>query len=62
MSDVMPGSKWFSTDMKEFVVISRFDKDDQKWVYYRTNEKENNVEYSCLLESFLSRFSPYKNG
>lgn len=58
MHDILPGSKWTASDMKQFIVIARFEKDDQVWIYYRTNDKENNTEYSCLIDSFLSRFTP----
>lgn len=51
-------SKWLSSDMKEFMVLSVTEINEETWVHYRSNFKEENTEHSCLIESFLSRFSP----
>jgi hypothetical protein len=57
LNDVKLGSKWISSDYKEFVVLGIVENSVGIWVYYRTNERENNKEYSCLIESFLHRFT-----
>jgi hypothetical protein len=57
LNDVKLGSKWISSDYKEFVVLGTVENGEGTWVYYRTNERENNTEHSCLIESFLHRFT-----
>jgi hypothetical protein len=57
IDDVKLGSKWTSSDYKEFIVLGVVEGSKETWVYYRTNKRENNVEYSCLKESFLHRFT-----
>lgn len=53
---VKQGTKWSSTDGKEFVVIHVIEKEDHTWVHYRENCRDEPREYSCYIESFLSRF------
>lgn len=63
IDEIRIGSKWVASDMQEFVIIATYiDPDKNKWIYYRSNDKKDNQGYSCLLESFLSRFNPYING
>jgi hypothetical protein len=57
-TNIKPGSRWLSSEMKEFIVISVPEVEGRVWVHYRTNFKEENTEHSCLIESFLSRFGP----
>jgi hypothetical protein len=57
IDDVKVGSKWISSDYKEFVVLGIFENPQGTWVHYRSNNRENNSEYSCLIESFKLRFS-----
>ena len=55
--EVKLGSRWSSSDHKEFIVLGTIKDDKGTWIHYRTNKRENNVEYSCLKESFLHRFT-----
>jgi hypothetical protein len=55
---VKVGSRWLSSDMKDFIILAVLDHGDDIWIHYRSNFKEENTEHSCLKESFLSRFSP----
>lgn len=49
------GSKWEGqTHRDAFRVIHTIELDGHTWVHYR--EESNDKEYSCYLESFLSRF------
>ena len=57
-ANVKVSSKWLSTDMKEFIVLSITEIEEDTWVHYRSNFKEENTEHSCLIDSFLIRFSP----
>lgn len=52
---VTEGSKWSSSDGKKFTVIHVVEQDGHTWVHYR-NESKEPKEYSCYLESFVSRF------
>ncbi len=59
---VQPGTLWGSADGKRFRVISVTEIEGHTWVYYRDNRgwsvSEDQIrEYSCYLESFLSRFT-----
>jgi len=56
MNQVKAGTRWSSTDGKEFVVIHVIEKEGHTWVHYRDNRKDEPREYSCYVESFLSRF------
>ena len=48
------GSRWKSTDYKDFVVEGVEKKDNQIWVYYTNGEQK----FSCLEPAFRVRFSP----
>jgi len=54
------GSRWSGGD-KHFRVLHVIDQDGHTWVHYRDEPKQNLLEpikeYSCYLESFLSRFN-----
>ena len=56
---VEPGSTWLSSDHKKFQVINTTEIDGNTWVYYRkyNSSPDECREYSCYLESFLTRFS-----
>ncbi len=57
MKDVTVGSRWWSGESKQFIVLDVVTIEDHTWVHYRTDDnKENPREYSCYLESFLQRF------
>ena len=57
---VKPGTLWSGTDSKKFRVIDLVDVDGITWVHYRSEVKgwdqTSAREYSCYLESFVSRF------
>lgn len=59
---VKAGTLWGSTD-KNFRVISVTEIDGHTWVYYREDfgfktPTTECKEYSCYLESFVTRFRP----
>ncbi len=59
---VTTGSVWGTSDGKRFRVISVTDIEGHTWVYYRQDfgyakSVSECKEYSCYLESFVSRFS-----
>lgn len=52
------GSRWGSSNGKEFVVINVVTTvDGHEWVYYRDALGDPPREYSCYTESFLSRLT-----
>ena len=57
---VKSGSLWASTDSKKFRVIDVADVDGHTWVHYKNEvqgwDQSSANEYSCYLESFVSRF------
>jgi hypothetical protein len=58
---VKEGSRWVGTGSEDkFHVIHLVELNGHTWVHYiRENAPEgSNREYSCYLESFLSRFRP----
>jgi hypothetical protein len=59
-TQVKAGSVWGSND-KKFMVIHVVELDGHTWVHYRENLHNKATsdckEYSCYLESFLSRFN-----
>jgi hypothetical protein len=55
---IKEGSKWGSSDGKEFIVIHVIEKEGHTWIHYRDNSKSEPREYSCYEESFLVRFRP----
>jgi hypothetical protein len=55
------GSVWWAGTREKFRVIHIVEQNNEIWVHYR-NEPRGLVlepvrEYSCLVESFLSRFT-----
>jgi hypothetical protein len=58
--EIKNGSKWFSSNQKVFVVISTATIEGKDWVYYRAEQPVDHLpsEFSCYVESFLSRFTP----
>lgn len=63
MTEVKPGSRWWSQGRDFYHVIDIVNIEGQVWVHYRKDYPihEDNAEFSCHLESFLSRFTPYEN-
>ena len=58
---VKEGSKWTgASDNIKFHVIHVIEIDGHTWVHYIKDNapEDSNREYSCYLESFLSRFRP----
>lgn len=57
---VKAGELWGDSNNKNFRVIHVVEVDGHTWVHYREDKgfkvSENNREYSCYIESFLSRF------
>jgi hypothetical protein len=60
---VKSGSKWVGNGNEKFHVLDVIELEGHTWVHYiKENAPENAVrEYSCYLESFLSRFREYTN-
>lgn len=60
---VVPNTKWISRngDAKVFVVLHVVELDGKNWVHYRDEECPSCHEFSCYLESFLSRFNRLEN-
>jgi hypothetical protein len=56
---IKEGSKWSGSNGRKFHVIHVVELDGHTWVHYIDEQaKENeNREYSCYIESFLSRFT-----
>ena len=57
---IKEGSRWDGGNGKTFRVIQIVEVEGQTWIHYindRLSENENR-EYSCYQESFLSRFRP----
>lgn len=55
---VEPGSVWVSINGKTFIVTDLTETEENTWVFY----KDQLRQYSCYLESFLSRFTKLSNG
>lgn len=57
---VKEGSKWSGSNGQKFHVIHIVELEGHTWVHYiRDNSPEDSIrEYSCYIESFLSRFNP----
>lgn len=54
---VKESTVWSSIDGKRFVVINVVDVEDHTWVHYRLEGSQDPPkEYSCYIESFVSRF------
>jgi len=56
MNIVKEGSCWWGGDSKKFIVLAVIEQEGNTWVHYRDDGNESPKEYSCYLESFLSRF------
>lgn len=57
MNKVTVGSRWWGGGDDQFVVIAVIEQEGHTWVHYRDNSgNAPSKEYSCYLESFLSRF------
>lgn len=54
---IKEGSKWSGSDGKVFHVISVIELEGNTWVHYILENAKEPREYSCYLESFLSRFT-----
>lgn len=51
------GSRWSGNDRDVFHVLSTIEIDGKVWVHYiKENTLQEPREYSCYVESFLSRF------
>lgn len=57
--DIKNGTRWHGNDGRVFVVINTTNLDGKDWVYYRTEKPVDHLpkEFSCYLESFLTRFT-----
>lgn len=60
---VKEGSLWEGSNSQKFRVIHVIDIHDHTWVHYRKDkvvidpeDPDNSKEYSCYLESFITRF------
>ncbi len=51
------GSRWSSYDGNTFHVLAVVELEGKTWIHYVKEKTENPQEYSCYLESFLSRFT-----
>ena len=60
---VKTGSKWSSVTGQEFRVLDVIEIDSHTWVHYiKEHALEDDIrEYSCYIESFLSRFKQQPN-
>lgn len=62
MISVDEGSLWRTSEDKRFRVLKVIKIEDNVWVHYREESKKPKskttlLEYSCYIESFLSRFN-----
>jgi hypothetical protein len=57
------GSRWLSNDGQKFRVCSTIEIDGNIWVHYIKEDARDTKtrEYSCYLESFLTRFRETAN-
>lgn len=58
---VKEGSRWTGTSGSDtYHVIHVIELDGHTWVHYikETSPEHENREYSCYLESFITRFRP----
>lgn len=53
---VKVGTRWTAYNNKKFIILALIEEKDNLWVHYREDGVVNPKEYSCYLESFLSRF------
>lgn len=58
--EIKNGSRWSGSDGKVFHVLHVVELEGHTWVHYilETTNESVNREFSCYLESFLSRFTP----
>ena len=58
--EIKNGSKWSGSEGKTFIVINTTTIDGHDWVYYRLEQPVDDKpsEFSCYVESFVSRFTP----
>jgi hypothetical protein len=54
MQEVSTGEMWEAGFREYFRVIDVVDLENQTWVHYM--RLKDNLEYSCLKESFIHRF------
>lgn len=59
MKTIKDGSKWLSSEHKEFYVLNTVELEGNLWVHYKS--VKDGTEYSCYAESFLLRFSEAVN-
>lgn len=52
---IAEGSIWESVNSDKFRILHVITLEGRTWVHYYSVKQD--VEYSCLLESFLERFS-----
>jgi hypothetical protein len=57
MNKLKLGSKWTASNGKKFRVLNLVEIDGNQWIHYIEDGKEDPREFSCFLESFLSRFT-----
>lgn len=57
--DVVPGSIWHGSKFEKFVVKSVTADAGDIWVTYELMGTKQS--FSCLVEAFQSRFTPYVN-
>ena len=55
MKKVKIGSKWWGSNNQHFVVTNISNDNTNTWIHYK--ELNSTKEFSCYLESFLSRFT-----
>jgi hypothetical protein len=55
MKDIKIGSTWWAGGDYRFVVTKISDNEKNTWIHYK--DLTSDKEYSCYLESFLSRFT-----
>ena len=65
MLEVKDGSRWHDGKGHVFHVLSIKQIEEHTWVHYRREDNKLTMdqlpgenEYSCYLESFVSRFNP----
>ncbi len=56
MIEPNPGSRWSAYDGNVFHILAVVELEGHTWVHY-IKEGAEPQEYSCYLESFLSRFT-----
>lgn len=61
---VTVGSIWKDSEYTNYVVINLVTINGKDWVFYRKEKavpENENREFSCYVESFVRRFTPYDN-